>query len=296
MVYANSSMWADQVPIDNDLKQDLAGAEQKIVEFSANTFEEDDDDKSTRQKASTPRFWALVWVHEKCHKPENVELRTNLVQLVQKASGGAVCIKKAQKFQEWLLTNTLPYVLLTDWREAKPCLESIEEQGLQPPARVVIVAESPTIHARASVYFKPHPSNRTGNVRVTSSLGAHAKFVADCLSSIHQLSATKAMNALSPAALEEDYEEDEEDYYDEEYEAEGWTTGSEFSEPLKPLKGAAQELGAAQGREAWEPTEPAAPVKQLPFMAVIAAMLKDPTSALAVAELLESCQPQYYDD
>ncbi|CAE8645977.1 unnamed protein product, partial [Polarella glacialis] len=139
----------------------------------------------------------------------------------------AVCMKKAQKLQEWLLTNTLAYVLLTDWREAKPCLESIEEQGLQPPARVVIVAESPTIHARASVYFKPHPSNRTGNVRVTSSLGPQPKFVADCLSCIHQLSATKAMNALPPAALEEDYEEDEEDYYDEEYEAEGWTTDCE---------------------------------------------------------------------
>jgi hypothetical protein len=41
-----------------------------------------------------------------------------------------VCLKKVHQFQQWLATAKKPYVLFTDWREAKQCNEAITVQGL----------------------------------------------------------------------------------------------------------------------------------------------------------------------
>jgi hypothetical protein len=47
----------------------------------------------------------------------------------QKFGAELVCLKKCHMFQQWLSTTKEPYVLLTDWREVKHCIGTMDHQG-----------------------------------------------------------------------------------------------------------------------------------------------------------------------
>lgn len=66
----------------------------------------------------------VVWCHEHCHKSHNDVRRKELWRLCRDHGASLVCHKKAAKFETWL-GNTLQqnYILVTDWREAKPCMD-----------------------------------------------------------------------------------------------------------------------------------------------------------------------------
>jgi hypothetical protein len=64
--------------------------------------------------------WNIVWCSERCYKAENDERRARLSELAQTAGATLVLLKKAHKFAAWLAkAQRPPYILLTDWREAK---------------------------------------------------------------------------------------------------------------------------------------------------------------------------------
>lgn len=72
--------------------------------------------------------WQLVWCHERCHKVELEPLRTSFTDIVEKANGSLMCLKKATGFGRWLSrTPDVPFVLLADWREAKPCWDILAQ-------------------------------------------------------------------------------------------------------------------------------------------------------------------------
>jgi len=80
----------------------------------------------------TPHSWCLVWCHERCHKPENMELRKSINAAAKEVDAALVCMRKANKFELWLdRAEHAPFALLTDWREAKPCIQTL---SLQPPS------------------------------------------------------------------------------------------------------------------------------------------------------------------
>jgi len=72
--------------------------------------------------------WQLVWCHERCHKVDLEELRNSYSETVEKASGSLMCLKKATGFGRWLTRMpNIPFVLLADWREAKPCWDVLSQ-------------------------------------------------------------------------------------------------------------------------------------------------------------------------
>lgn len=87
--------------------------------------------------------WRFVWCSERCFKDENLDRREKLGDFAQERCGKLLCMRKAKRFGHWLEAQKderfEPYVLLTDWREAKPCLKEIIEipQATQPTFMVV---------------------------------------------------------------------------------------------------------------------------------------------------------------
>jgi len=110
-------------------------------------------------RESAKGWWRLVWCQERCHKSEN-EARCHALQRSLKGLGGSlVCLKKANQFSEWLLKSPRPmFVLLTDWREAQPCMQFLAEQGsVARPACTVVLCDSQRQFGRASQWAQRQP-------------------------------------------------------------------------------------------------------------------------------------------
>jgi len=73
--------------------------------------------------------WTLVWCHERSLKQECKTLRKMLEHTAQKYGAKLACMKKSHMFRQWLSTTKEPYVLFTDWREVKQCVEVMDLQG-----------------------------------------------------------------------------------------------------------------------------------------------------------------------
>lgn len=103
--------------------------------------------------------WRLVWCHERCHKQESVPRRQRLHQTASRGGGAVVCLKKAEKFAGWIgHGQRSPFVLLTDWREAKPCLQALASQAPEcRPVCTVILAEDPKQFDRVSAWLDSLP-------------------------------------------------------------------------------------------------------------------------------------------
>jgi hypothetical protein len=111
--------------------------------------------------------WYLLWVHERCQKPESATFCAALQREVH-AKGGRICfMKKAQKFAQWLhpsVPDACPYVLLTDWREVKPCFEAVSaDPTLQSPVATIVLVPDGRSALRANAWCKEQremPSHR----------------------------------------------------------------------------------------------------------------------------------------
>jgi len=109
-------------------------------------------------------WWRLIWCHERCHKPENEMLCNALRRAVRDMGASLICLKKANQFVDWLQrTQRPPYVLVTDWREAQPCLQSLQQGAsradggrseLDMPACVVVLCNSLRQFGRASEWAR----------------------------------------------------------------------------------------------------------------------------------------------
>jgi len=94
--------------------------------------------------SASPKTWRILWCHERCHKPDNEGRRAQLNEVTRTAGASLVCLKKASKYGDWLRKGQRPpYILLTDWREVKPCLGIASQVMLsnQPTFTVVLCEE-----------------------------------------------------------------------------------------------------------------------------------------------------------
>jgi len=101
----------------------------------------------------------MVWCSERCYKQDHEGTRKGLANATHEAGGAFLSLKKAAKFSAWLSHHQqrLPYVLIADWREAKPCmdiLDGTDEEVSDRPALIVVYAESPKIFERATLWVK----------------------------------------------------------------------------------------------------------------------------------------------
>mmetsp|Transcript_80700 Transcript_80700/g.261571 ORF Transcript_80700/g.261571 Transcript_80700/m.261571 type:complete len:308 (-) Transcript_80700:174-1097(-) len=105
-------------------------------------------------RSERPPSWFLLWCDERCHKQENEPTRRAFAESMRECSGTFLCRRKALKYAAWLShTHHPPYVLLTSWREVKPCLEALQEQGGQPrPFLTVVLTESRRVYEKACIW------------------------------------------------------------------------------------------------------------------------------------------------
>lgn len=85
-------------------------------------LEHDDDPiEGELNTSGATAWWTIAWCNERCYKSELSGQREELMAL-----GACVrCFKKAAKFERWLTKprkTCKEFMLLTNWREAKPCL------------------------------------------------------------------------------------------------------------------------------------------------------------------------------
>jgi len=112
-------------------------------------------------------WWRLVWCHERCHKSEHEGRRQAIRRSVQDAGASLICFKKAKQFSLWIERAPRPlFVLVTDWREAQPCMQSIMQHlGQNHPVLTVVLCESPRQLGRAADWAHNLPPSM-GAVRV----------------------------------------------------------------------------------------------------------------------------------
>ncbi|CAK9087696.1 Uncharacterized protein SCF082_LOCUS41445 [Durusdinium trenchii] len=123
-------------------------------------------DKPPVGSQTKPR-WRAVWCHERCHKADAATLRAQLQVSISRFQGELVSQKTASKFKLWLEDDSsagvVPeekgegggfYVLLSDWRQLKPCLEILEEEGAAQPAAVILLCANV---AKAQIWNKSRP-------------------------------------------------------------------------------------------------------------------------------------------
>jgi len=98
--------------------------------------------------------WKVVWCHERCHKLD-CQTQSDGLQIVAQTLGGSVFyLKKAGGFAIWLSRELRhPYIVVTNWREAKPCISVIMQQNpMNHPSLVVVVCENQKQFSKASLW------------------------------------------------------------------------------------------------------------------------------------------------
>lgn len=125
---------------------------------SASSYFEAESD-ANGSPAPSPKTWRVVWCHERCHKPDNEERRMQLNEATGTAGASLVCLKKASKYADWLRKGQRPaYILLTDWREVKPCLGFASQVALSnQPTFTVVLCEEQSHFDRAQAWAEALP-------------------------------------------------------------------------------------------------------------------------------------------
>jgi len=119
--------------------------------------------------------WNIVWCSERCYKAENDERREKLTELAQSAGATLVLLKKAHKFAAWLAkAQRPPYILLTDWREAKPSLQVAAQEPVhnQPVFSLVVCDDEEKAYDRAKQWMEELPP-RADPIHVIKEGGLH---------------------------------------------------------------------------------------------------------------------------
>mmetsp|Transcript_28768 Transcript_28768/g.52422 ORF Transcript_28768/g.52422 Transcript_28768/m.52422 type:complete len:322 (-) Transcript_28768:60-1025(-) len=100
--------------------------------------------------------WQMVWCYERCHKSENQEQRQVIKKHARAAGASLVCLKKARQFCAWIeRSKRPPFVLITDWREAQPCLRAVTQHGgSNIPTHMVVLCEGRRQYMRALDWSK----------------------------------------------------------------------------------------------------------------------------------------------
>jgi len=108
-------------------------------------------------------WWRLIWCHERCHKGSENRLRCRSIRNAIADTGGKlVALRKAAQFIQWAEQHqVLPYVVVTDWREAQPLIKSLmaAPPELVRPSLTVILCESARQHRRAHAWSQNLPPN-----------------------------------------------------------------------------------------------------------------------------------------
>lgn len=151
---------------------------------------------------ATRASWLMIWCHERCYKPERSELRAHLTDVAMSLNAGILCMKKAVKYESWMKrTNSRTHVLITDWREAKPCLQAMTADSRQRewPETMIILCDLPKSHENAMSWAAKQDGHCKLHVLLERPDKGHFREIKDLLEGCYQ-SMSKKRPVLLPSA------------------------------------------------------------------------------------------------
>lgn len=164
--------------------------------------DEGEEEIEIAQRHATRASWVMIWCHERCYKPERSELRAHLTDVAMSLNAGILCMKKAVKYETWMKrSNSRTHVLITDWREAKPCLQVMQDSGQRErPETMIILCDLPKSHENAvSWAAKQDVSKCKLHVLLESPNKEHFQEIKDLLEGCYQ-SMSRKRPVLLPSA------------------------------------------------------------------------------------------------
>jgi len=97
----------------------------------------------------------LVWCNEHIHKPQCDAQRIAVSTAVAQAGARLLCLKKGAQFNTWAAAASRPpFVLLTNWREAKPCMAAAQQHPWSDPVFTVVICEQHVQYMRARAWLE----------------------------------------------------------------------------------------------------------------------------------------------
>ena len=110
-------------------------------------------------KPESPRHrWYGVWCHERSYKSDTSPLRSQLTYMLGRHNAELVCQKTAGKFKLWLEGEQDGfYLLISDWRQLKPCMDIFAEESVPQPAAVVLLCEQAKAYSKAQSWNDSRP-------------------------------------------------------------------------------------------------------------------------------------------
>lgn len=128
-------------------------------------------------------WWRLVWCHDRYQQQGLVKrARRRAFEDATAAVGASLLyLRKALEFKDWCCTFDMsPYILLTDWREAKPCMEIV--RGLKAerqPVFMMVICEVSRERTRATRWAQSLSMDPCPPVYVHHDMGSHHTLVDD---------------------------------------------------------------------------------------------------------------------
>mmetsp|Transcript_131831 Transcript_131831/g.263085 ORF Transcript_131831/g.263085 Transcript_131831/m.263085 type:complete len:286 (+) Transcript_131831:57-914(+) len=100
----------------------------------------------------------LVWCNEHIHKPQFDAQRIAVSTAMAQAGASLLCLKKGAQFSTWAAAACrAPFVLLTNWREAKPCMAAAQQYPWSYPVFTVVICEQHVQYMRARAWLENDP-------------------------------------------------------------------------------------------------------------------------------------------
>jgi len=97
----------------------------------------------------------LVWCNEHIHKPQCDAQRIAVSTAVAQAGARLLCLKKGAQFNTWAAAASRPpFVLLTNWREAKPCIAAAQQHPWSYPVFTVVICDQHVQYMRARAWLE----------------------------------------------------------------------------------------------------------------------------------------------
>lgn len=176
----------DEVPVD--LGVDDCMSQGNVVERAGAR-------SRARDKTS---WWRLVWCHERCLKEENEVRRKVLSEAARECGALLICLKKANKFEKWLVQeHRPPFVLLTDCKEVKPCVNIVSSlQAHQSQlAFTIALCDTESDFNRVSLWTQSLPVCNY-QVHVWQDIGNPRRFVPQVLACLEKRAQLPTQNML----------------------------------------------------------------------------------------------------
>jgi len=119
-------------------------------------------------------LWRVVWCNERCHKHDCRVQRWSFGKSAEAAGASLFCLRKAMHFSMWLSEHSRScpdYVLLTDWREVKPCIVALNKRdSTDQPHCIIVLCDTAKQLSKASTWAKCHAKDSALDVYVRKSV------------------------------------------------------------------------------------------------------------------------------